>query len=79
MNKGAGLRLCSLSSCYWTVAYLAILIKNYSGSKIGVAQIWMQILFKVAQFWMPFNTITPTDTSAAITLIGVTEANFLLV
>jgi len=20
-----------------------------------VAQIWMQILFKVAQFWMPFN------------------------
>ena len=22
---------------------------------MGVAQIWMQILFKVAQFWMPFN------------------------
>ena len=21
-----------------------------------MAQIWMQILFKVAQFWMPFNT-----------------------
>jgi hypothetical protein len=25
------------------------------------------------------SAITPTDTSAAVTLIGVTEANFLLV
>lgn len=27
-----------------------------------MAQIWMQILFKVAQFWMPFNTcLAPSD------------------
>jgi hypothetical protein len=29
--------------------------KNRAGSAIGVAQIWMQILFKMAQFWMSFN------------------------
>ena len=33
------------------------LLKNLAGSAIGVAQIWMQILFKVAQFWMPFNRL----------------------
>jgi hypothetical protein len=32
------------------------LLRNLAGFAIGVAQIWMQILFKVAQFWMPFNT-----------------------
>jgi hypothetical protein len=29
-----------------------------------LAQCWMQILFKVAQFWMPFNR-TPFSTAIA--------------
>jgi hypothetical protein len=32
------------------------LAQNLAGFAIGVGQIWMQILFKVAQFWMPFNS-----------------------
>jgi hypothetical protein len=30
--------------------------KKRALSAIGLAQIWMQILFKMAQFWMPFNS-----------------------
>ena len=36
-----------------------VFAENLAGSAIVVAQIWVQILFKVAQFWMPFNT--PAD------------------
>jgi hypothetical protein len=34
-----------------------ILAQNLAGSAIGAAEIWMQIIFKVAQFWMPFNNL----------------------
>ena len=30
-------------------------LARFTKGSAGVAQIWMQILFKVAQFWMPFN------------------------
>jgi len=40
------------------------LLRNLAGFAIGVAQCWMQILFKVAQFWMPFNR-TPFSTAIA--------------
>ena len=36
---------------------LPSLLNIEAGLAIGVAQIWMQILFKVAQFWMPFNKL----------------------
>ena len=35
-----------------------------------MAQIWMQILFKVAQFWMPFNTLGMAIALGAIFLSG---------
>ena len=34
------------------------LLNTFAGSAIGVAQIWMQILFKMAQIWMLFSKLS---------------------
>ena len=35
-----------------------------------MAQIWMQILFKMAQFWMPFNTTVVGSDGSLFTSMG---------
>ena len=45
------------SSRYWTIDCLMSYLKNRAASEIGVAQICLQILLRVAQFWMPFNNL----------------------
>jgi hypothetical protein len=52
-------RLIAPLFCHGTVTgrlIFDVFTENREGSAIGVAQNWMQILFKLAQFWMPFNT-----------------------
>ena len=55
MDKGAVKRLLFCHRPVTGRLKDGILAQNLVGSANGAAEIWMQILFKVAQFWMSFN------------------------
>ena len=45
---------------------------------MGVAQIWMQILFKVAQFWMPSNSVSASIEKNQLNPLSINQTEKLL-